>query len=91
MKDDGLLTLAEAAQRLGLREGALRRAIKRGELPAMKVCSRIRIDPNELLRWIEDQRITGVAVHVSGPAAAELHRGEAPATTTGPTTLSRPV
>jgi excisionase family DNA binding protein len=57
MQPDPLLTVADAAERLGLKHGAVRRAIARGDLPAMKVCSRIRIDPAELRRWVDGQRI----------------------------------
>jgi excisionase family DNA binding protein len=52
-----LLTVADAAERLGLKHGAVRRAIARGDLPAMKLCSRIRIDPVDLRRWVEAHRI----------------------------------
>jgi excisionase family DNA binding protein len=55
---DQLLTVEQAAERLALHHGAVRRAIKRGDLPAMKFCSRIRIDANELRVWVERQRIT---------------------------------
>jgi excisionase family DNA binding protein len=55
-----LLTIAEAADRLGLHHGTVRRAVARGELPAMKLCSRIRIDPQELEQWIERNRIVPV-------------------------------
>ena len=55
--DEPFLTVGEAADRLGLGHGAIRRAIQRGELPAVKVCSRVRIDPADLRRWIERQQI----------------------------------
>lgn len=57
MESDHLLTVTDAAERLGLKHGAVRRAIARGDLPAMKLCSRIRIDPADLRRWIDAQRI----------------------------------
>ena len=57
MQSGHLLTVADAADRLGLKHGAVRRAIARGDLPAMKLCSRIRIDPAELRRWVESHRI----------------------------------
>jgi excisionase family DNA binding protein len=53
-----LLTIAEAAQRVNLKPAALRRAISRDELAAIKLCSRIRIDPNELDQWISRHQIT---------------------------------
>ena len=60
MKSDRLLTVADAADRLGLKHGAVRRAIARGDLPAVKLCSRIRIDPAELRRWVDAHRIEAV-------------------------------
>jgi excisionase family DNA binding protein len=53
-----LLTIAEAAQRVNLKPAALRRAIHRNELAAIKLCSRIRIDPVELDQWISRHQIT---------------------------------
>jgi excisionase family DNA binding protein len=52
-----LLTVGEAAERVGLKHLAIRRAIQRGELPATKLCSRIRIDPSDLTRWITANRV----------------------------------
>jgi excisionase family DNA binding protein len=52
-----LLSIQQAAQRVGLKHLAIRRAIQRGELPAMKLCSRIRIDPADLERWILQRRV----------------------------------
>jgi excisionase family DNA binding protein len=57
MQLDGLITVEDAAQRLDLHHSTIRRAIKRGDLPAVRVCRRIRIDPDELLRWVESQRV----------------------------------
>jgi excisionase family DNA binding protein len=57
VKSSQLLTVNAAAERLGLKHSAVRRAISRGELPAMRVCSRIRVDSGELDRWLEAQRI----------------------------------
>lgn len=54
-----LLTVTEVAERLGLRHRAVRRAIARGEIPASRICSRIRVDPQELRGWIEGNRIQG--------------------------------
>jgi excisionase family DNA binding protein len=53
-----LLTITEAAQRVNLKPAALRRAIHRNELNAIKLCSRIRIDPTELEQWISRHQIT---------------------------------
>jgi excisionase family DNA binding protein len=57
MHPDQLLTISDAARHLGLEHQALRRAIKRGDSPAMRICSRIRLDPEELQSWKESQRI----------------------------------
>ena len=54
---EALLSIHEAAARVGFKHLALRLAIKRGELPAAKLCGRIRIDPADLRRWIEAHRV----------------------------------
>lgn len=51
------LTVQQAAEQVGLKHLAIRRAIQRGELPAMKLCSRIRIDPADLERWMLQRRV----------------------------------
>jgi excisionase family DNA binding protein len=58
MGDRQLLTIREAAQLVSLKPATLRRAINRRELGAVKICSRIRIDPLELKRWIEKGTIS---------------------------------
>lgn len=65
MPGSRLLSIEQAAQRVGLRHAALRRAVQRGELPATKLCGRIRIDPGELEAWISRHR-------VETPGAASL-------------------
>jgi excisionase family DNA binding protein len=52
-----LLSVYDAAERVGLHHVALRGAIKRGELPAVKLCSRLRIDPADLEAWISAGRV----------------------------------
>lgn len=57
MTTERLLTLREAADRVGLKHVTLGRAIKRGDLGASMLGHRIRIAPAELQRWIDDNRI----------------------------------
>jgi excisionase family DNA binding protein len=59
------MTVAEAAERVGLHHRAIRRAIERGELPAVKVCSRIRIAPDDFARWLEANRLVPPATEPS--------------------------
>lgn len=47
-----LLTIRDVALRCQLSEKAIRRAIEAGHLPAVKLCSRIRISPDALEEWI---------------------------------------
>jgi excisionase family DNA binding protein len=51
------LTVQQAAERVGLKHLAIRRAIQRGELPAVKLCSRIRISPDDLSEWVTRNRV----------------------------------
>ena len=52
-----LLCPREVATRTGLSYHAVLRAIHRGELPAFRLCGRIRIRPADVDRWIEGHRI----------------------------------
>jgi excisionase family DNA binding protein len=56
-----LLTPAEVAERVGLSTKAVRRAYERGELPASKLCGRVRIRPEDVEAWIEGNRIEPVS------------------------------
>jgi len=55
--DAAWMTVAEAAERVGLHHRAIRRAIARGELRAVKVCSRIRIAPGDFAQWLDANRL----------------------------------
>lgn len=57
MEQEPFLTIHEAGQRVALGPGAIRRAIQRGDLPAIKLCSRVRIEPAELDRWVARHRV----------------------------------
>jgi excisionase family DNA binding protein len=48
-----LLSPEEVARACGLSRRAVYRAIERGELPAARLCSRLRIRHEDLQRWIE--------------------------------------
>jgi excisionase family DNA binding protein len=46
-----MLSPEDVARVCGLSRRAVYRAISRGELRATRLCSRLRVDPNELERW----------------------------------------
>jgi excisionase family DNA binding protein len=52
-----LLSIAEAAEIMGLSEKSVRGAISRGELPASKVCGRVRVRKRDLKSWLADSRV----------------------------------
>lgn len=52
-----LLSPEEVAERCSLSKRAVYRAIERGELPASRLCSRLRIRQDHLDAWIEGSRI----------------------------------
>ena len=52
-----LLSPEDVAQHCGLSRKAVYRAIDRGELPAAKLCSRLRIRPEDVERWIDSSRL----------------------------------
>lgn len=47
-----LLTVAEAAERLRVSRPTLYRLISRGDMPALRVGGQIRLDAQELERWL---------------------------------------
>ena len=61
-----LLTVHEVAERLRSGEHTIRRLIKNGELPALRVGQQYRIDGDELERWLYGDppaRTTAAAAH----------------------------
>lgn len=72
---DNLLTAAQTAERVGLSTKAVRRAIERGELPASKLCGRIRVRPADVDSWIEANRIGASAPRTVLPAATPAADG----------------
>ena len=52
-----LLSPEDVATQCGLSRKAVYRAIERGELRASKLCSRLRIRPDDLDTWIEANRL----------------------------------
>lgn len=65
MKGDRLLTVAEVAERVGLKHQAVRRAVSRGDLEAVRLCGRIRIEPVALEAWIDSGRVRRASGRVS--------------------------
>lgn len=57
-----LLTLEQAADELGVKVWALRRAIWDGELVQVRIGRAIRVDRNDLETWLERQKVRGPAV-----------------------------
>ena len=54
---DRLLTPSEVAARCTLSAKTVYRAIERGELPAAKLCSRIRVRASDVEAWIASQQV----------------------------------
>lgn len=53
-----LLTVKTVAERVGLSEWAIRRAIHDGELPAYKPRGQLRVDAADLEHWLDGTRVT---------------------------------
>jgi excisionase family DNA binding protein len=51
-----LLNVYRAAQRLAVSEETIRRMIARGELSAFRVGGSLRLDPDELEKWLDTRR-----------------------------------
>jgi excisionase family DNA binding protein len=54
---EALLSPEEVASACRLSRRAIYRAIKRGELPATRLCHRLRVHPADLERWISDRTV----------------------------------
>jgi excisionase family DNA binding protein len=52
--EDSLLTVSQVAQRLTVSAKTVRRLVERGELPALRIGSSVRVDPDELRTWLYD-------------------------------------
>jgi excisionase family DNA binding protein len=62
VKDDvalgsALLSPSEVGRRLAVSTVTVRRLIRSGDLPAVKVGSQLRVDPSELRRWLFDEDV----------------------------------
>jgi excisionase family DNA binding protein len=47
-----LLRVRDAAEKANVSERTIRRLIRKGELPALRVGGQVRLDPDELERWL---------------------------------------
>lgn len=54
-----LLTIKEICSYLGLGQTAVREMVRKGELPHIRVRSRIRVDANDLKRYLEANKREG--------------------------------
>lgn len=57
MGDVTYISTRDAAERLAVSQKGIRAAIRRGELPAVKVCGRVRIGPEDFAAWVERGRV----------------------------------
>lgn len=73
-----LLSPEQVAERCALSRKAVYRAIERGELPASKLCSRLRIRAEDVDEWIRTNevapRLPGRAMAWRAPATNGLRR-----------------
>jgi excisionase family DNA binding protein len=74
---ESYLALAQVAERVGFSTKAISRAIERGELPASKVCGRVRVRAADVDAWLAGNRIDPrqQAVAPTRSSAAKRPRG----------------
>jgi excisionase family DNA binding protein len=70
-----LLSPEDVAAQCRLSRKAVYRAIERGELRASKLCSRLRIRPDDLDTWIEGNRLEKAAPDESRPTHIPASNG----------------
>jgi excisionase family DNA binding protein len=68
-----LLSIREIAEACRLSEKAVRRAINEGELPAVKLRSRLRVTPQDFEAWIASGRRRGGRPELSPRRRAERY------------------
>jgi excisionase family DNA binding protein len=69
-----LLSIREIADACQLSEKAVRRAIDDGELPAVKLRSRLRITPDDFAAWIDSsRRATPVSAPITRAQPCQPH------------------
>jgi excisionase family DNA binding protein len=73
-----LLAPNEVASLCGLSRKAVYRAIERGELRASRLCSRLRIRPDDVDRWIEAAQVEPAAASEPRPVRASAPNGLRP-------------
>lgn len=61
-----LMGVADVAAFTGLTAYTIRQAIRDGELPASKIRGRLRLDSDDVLAWIDDNRVTPAAAASAG-------------------------
>lgn len=77
-QSEGLLSPEQVANVCGLSRRAVYRAIARGELPAARLCHRLRVRPKDLELWVSGQMLSLPAVktararHVHASARGSL-------------------
>jgi len=60
MSEQRLLSPEDVARRCGLSRRAVYDAIRRGELPAIRLCNRLRIRPDAFEEWLAVNTVTAV-------------------------------
>ncbi len=76
MSTGSMLSPADIAQVLGFEAEAIRRVIRRGELRAVKVCGRLRSEPEWVTEWLQARTVTEPAAPSPAPSAIPPRRGE---------------
>lgn len=74
-----LLSPEDVARACGLSRKAVYRAIERGELPASRLCSRLRIRSEDVEAWIERNRVAADPSPLARDTAVSLPRRRLPA------------
>lgn len=80
MSERDLYSVKELAARTGFCEKTIVRCIKRGELPASKLCSEFRVTRDAYLAWVEAGAVEPETTPVVGTVDTASHRVKAVST-----------
>lgn len=72
------MSVDDVAVFTGLSAYTVRQAVREGDLPGVKIRGRVRVDPDDLIAWVEGSRITpsssGDQARPQAPAPAPRRR-----------------
>lgn len=84
-KNDNRMSVKELAEFIGVSTDTIRRAFRKGEIPAIRVRTALRFDLNEVLRYMQRNADAHYGRNLGAPGGNRRPRAEATSPRTGNT------